>query len=66
MKPEERAKMLLRHYLSLLAERQGLQFADDEMSEVGEIVDSIVEAAKAEAAAMIEELKKEFRQNGCL
>lgn len=46
MTPADRAKGKLLHYFRLLAERSGLPWGDDNSSEVEEIVDEIIEAAR--------------------
>jgi len=41
----QRAKRLLKHYISLLAENTGVRIDSDCRAEIDEIVDNIVEAA---------------------
>lgn len=44
--PSERAKALLIHYFKTLFEAQGLQWNEDNESEIADIIDAILEATK--------------------
>ena len=46
MNARDRAVRLLEHYFSLLAKKAGLHWDGDNNAEIGEIVDSIIEAAR--------------------
>lgn len=51
MTNRERAKRLMQHYMRQLAEKSGIHWGGDNVSEVDELVDTLIDAAKEEIEA---------------
>ena len=47
---KEKSRQLLTFYFRLIAERAGIQWTQDNYSEIGELVDCLIKAAQAVAA----------------
>jgi len=55
---KEKARQLLTFYFRLIAERAGIQWTQDNYSEINELVDCLIKAAQGAAAAA--PVKEEF------
>jgi len=51
MYKRNQAKHLLQHYMALLARKAGAQWDSDNLSEIDELVDCLIDAAKEEIKA---------------